>query len=369
MKTTVPLLRSNLLLAICSVAIVLVAAELLLRARGAGGHRDLRTLHEVQPDRPWLYGLRPGAEARLDVSGDVLYRINADGFRDRVYARPKPAGVFRIAVLGDSIAFGYGVAERDSFPERVERAFAAHHGADRIEVVNFGVNAYNAYNEAALFEELAPAFEPDLVLVQFCVNDLNDPTLHFDSSTNRVLESIPSLAFPNPDARQPPLPPRASLSTVCDGLALCTRLRLLFGDAANAPADAAAWKATFAPHDGPENVVEWRWLRDRYREIARAAAAEGGRLVVLAFPYQTQIRDETARLAQPELARIGAEEDWETIDLLAAFRDAARRTSEPLFLDVWHPTAAGHRAAADAIARELACRGLVPVEPGAECAS
>jgi lysophospholipase L1-like esterase len=354
---------------ICSVAVVLVAAELVLRARGESGRRDLRTLHEVRPDRPWLYGLRPGVEARLDISGDVLYRINADGFRDRVYARPKPADAFRIAVLGDSIAFGYGVAENDSFPERVERAFAAWNGAGSIEVLNFGVNAYNAYNEAELFKELAREFEPDLVLVQFCVNDLNDPTLHFDSSTNRVLEAIPTLAFPNPDDRQHPPPSRSVLSRFCDRFALCRRLRSLFGNGVGAPADPAAWKAAFVPHDGPENVIEWRWLRDRYREIARAVAPDGGRLVVLAFPYETQIGDETVLLAQPELARIGAEEDWETIDLLAAFRDAERQTSEPLYLDVWHPTAVGHRAAADMIARELACRGLVPVEPGADCDS
>ena len=94
-----PSLRSRLLLGAASLAVALAAAEGVLRAVAPSGGRALRALHEPQPDRPWLYRLRPGAEARLGVSDGVHYRINADGFRDRVYVRPKPDDVFRIAVV------------------------------------------------------------------------------------------------------------------------------------------------------------------------------------------------------------------------------------------------------------------------------
>src|SRR5204862_22861 len=62
---------------------------------------DLRALHELRPDRPWLYGMRPNAAVRV---GGVTYATNADGFRDRTYPRAKPPGTFRVVVLGDSIA-------------------------------------------------------------------------------------------------------------------------------------------------------------------------------------------------------------------------------------------------------------------------
>ena len=206
------------------------------------------------------------------------------------------------------------------------------------------------------------------MLVQFCVNDLNDPTLHFDASTALVLEAIPDAAFPDPSARRPPPLAPTRLASACERLALCSRLVALFAGPAGVPSDAAGWQAAFAPHDGPEHRAEWRWLRARYREIADAAAARGARFAVLAFPYQTQIDADAARAsAQPELLRIGAEEGWQTLDLLEPFRAAARRGSAPLLLDIWHPTAAGHRVAADAIARELACRGLLPIEPAADC--
>jgi len=359
-------LRSRLLAGFVGLTFALCAAEAVLRSTSPAVDGGLRGLHEMQPDRPWLYRLRPGAETRLAVSGDIPYRINSDGFRDRLYARPKPPGTHRIIVLGDSIAFGYGVAEDEAFPAVLEALLRAR-SSTRTEVLNFGVNGYNPYNEAALLAHLAPEYEPDLVLVQFCVNDLNDPTLHFDASTVQVLSEIPELAFPSPHSRIPGPPVRPGVRDMCGKIALCARSRKLFESRAQAAADPRTQTATFAPHDRPENRTEWRWLRDRYREMARTAAANGARFAVVVFPYQNQLGRQTRKTGQPEIARIAAQEGWEVADLLAAFRTAAAPNSEPLFLDLWHPTSAGHRIAAEAIAHELVCRALVPVRSRDEC--
>ena len=55
----------RLSLVLLGMAIGLGAAEASLRLM-ARLHpaEDLRGLHEPRPDRPWLYGLRPGAEGR-----------------------------------------------------------------------------------------------------------------------------------------------------------------------------------------------------------------------------------------------------------------------------------------------------------------
>jgi hypothetical protein len=70
-------------------------------------------------------------------------------------------------------------------------------------------------------------------------------------------------------------------------------------------------------------------------------------------------------------------EGWPAVDLLqplraAALRNAATAAGSPqraggLYLDVWHPTAEGHDVAAEAIARALRCRGLVPRAAPADC--
>jgi lysophospholipase L1-like esterase len=357
-------LRSRLLLGFASLFVALAAAEAWLRSGPSQRGVDLAALHETQAGSPWLYRLRPGAE--LSAADGIRYRINAEGFRDRPRARPKPAGVYRVIVLGDSIAFGYGVSSEDAFPARLERGLARAGPTPRIEVLNFGVNGYNPYNEAALVEQLAPVYGPDLVLVQFCVNDLNDPTLHFDASTAQTLGALPALAFPNPGARLPPAPEHGAARRACAPQDLCARMRALLRRAWPA-FDAATVAATFAPRDGAEHVVEWSWLRERYAGIAATAASRGARFGVIVFPYAGQLERGDAALAQPELARLGAEHGWETIDLLRAFRDAQARGGGPLLFDLWHPTAAGQAVAAEAIGRELVCRGLVPVAPGPAC--
>src|SRR5436309_6324437 len=154
-RARVRALAGRLGLVLFGLVVGLGLVEVVLRL--TPGHRqvaDLRGLHELRPDRPWLYGLRPGAEGRTDETGPIRYAINADGFRDRRYARPKPPGTFRIVVLGDSIAFGFGVAEEETFPKVLEARIAATAPQRRVEVLNLGVSGYNSFNEEALFADV-----------------------------------------------------------------------------------------------------------------------------------------------------------------------------------------------------------------------
>ena len=308
---------------------------------------DLRALHELRPDRPWLYGMQPNAAVRV---GGITYATNADGFRDRTYPRAKPPGTFRVVVLGDSITLGWGVALEESFPKRLEQRLGPS-----VQVLSLGVAGYNPYTEAQLFADVGVGYRPDLVLVEFCINDLNDPTLHFDASTMASLGALPEAAFPDPGGRRPAPGPAARL---------CRRLRTcaLLADRLAPGPDAAALAAALATHDQP-SAAELDWLAARYGEIARAAVAAGARFAVVVFPWKTQVDGRASDEVERRLAPLGAREGWATIDLLPAFR--AVRAGPPLFIDLWHPSAAGHRLAADALAVALVARGLVPSSTGA----
>ena len=168
------------LLILAGVVVGASLVELGLRL-AVPGAPDLRGLHMAEPTRPWLYRLRPGAEAQREGRDGVRYRINEDGFRGRRYAQTPPANTFRIVVLGDSLTFGYGVAESEVYTTLLAGVLAEPRGGRAVEVLNLGVGGYNPYNEVALFEGIGAAYQPDLVLVQFCINDLNDPRLHFDA--------------------------------------------------------------------------------------------------------------------------------------------------------------------------------------------
>jgi len=353
----------RLSLVLLGIAIGLGATEASLRLM-ARLHpaEDLRGLHEPRPDRPWLYGLRPGAEGRVTHTGAVRYVINADGFRDRLYPRAKPPGTFRIVVIGDSIAFGYGVELQESFPKLLEARLRARTDT-AIEVLNLGVNGYNSYTEAALFADVGIRYQPDLVLVEFCINDLNDPTLHFDTQTLLLLGNIPDAAFPDPQRRREPAGRPSVAFRACLHLRSCV---LLLGRLAPPPADGAALAAALKTHDDPSDV-ELAWLRDRYLDIAGAARAVGARLAIVVFPYATQVDGRVSDVVERRLGALGDAGGWATIDLLPAFRGAAAGGSRPLFIDLWHPNAAGHAVAAEALAAQLSCRGLVPAPPGEDC--
>ena len=348
-----------------SVLLALGAAELAARAVDAARPvRELRGLHELRPDRRWIYGLRPGAEGRLPASGDVPYRINEDGFRGPRHARPKPGGVFRIVVLGDSISFGYGVTEPEAWPRLLEASLASEASdasGPRVEVVNLAVGGYNAFNEARLLEDVGLGYEPDLVLVQFCINDLNDPTLHFDAQTRLHLADIPDEAYPDPAQRRVAAREPSAWLRACRRSRLCAGLDdLRLAVAAREPDDEMR-RAAGAPIERPG--PEWDWLEARYLEMAAAAERGGARFAVLAFPYREQLRGPDPHPVQQKLGELASRHGWVVVDPLPAFRSAAR--GAPLFLDWWHPSAAGQRAAAQAALRALACDApLLPVSRG-----
>lgn len=350
-------LRLPVLFAVLGTLVGLLAGEVAIRTLASGRQAtELRGLHRFRPELPWLYELRPGAEGRLDETGTALYRINADGLRDALHARSKPPGRFRIVVVGDSISFGYGVEEAEAYPQLLERELSRLAGTP-IEVVNLGVGGYNAYNEVELLRGVGTGYEPDLVLVQFCINDLNDPTVHFDAQTRLALSTIPDRAFPDPSRRRGSRHVRSRTLHWCRVSKLCAAAQDL-------------WLALRAPEfderalrDATELIEdtdrpEWRWLEERYREMEEVAEDAGASLWILAFPYRSQLTGSGAHPVQRRLEDLGRRNDWPVIDPLPAFR-AARTPGFPLFMDWWHPTAAGHRVAANVTARRLACGGAL----------
>ena len=64
--------------------------------------------------------------------------INRQRMRGRARVRARAAtGATRMAVLGDSIAFGWGVEDGETYPARLEAILNAR-GPGRVEVVNAG---------------------------------------------------------------------------------------------------------------------------------------------------------------------------------------------------------------------------------------
>jgi hypothetical protein len=94
----------------------------------------------------------------------AMVRTNRWGMRDIDYRMEPPPGVYRIALLGASIAMGSGVEMEDSFEAVLERRLNAERpGGLRFEILNFGVAGYAPQHTLFQLKQKVPAFQPDAV--------------------------------------------------------------------------------------------------------------------------------------------------------------------------------------------------------------
>jgi lysophospholipase L1-like esterase len=138
------------------------------RIGGYGFPRDL-----FVPDRELGFGLKPGFVGHFtrEYSG-VEIRINADGFRDGPFGEPGEGP--RVAFVGDSVVFGAGVDAAACMDARLEEELATRLGRGGATVLNLGIYAYSLDQYVTMLRRELPVLRPDLVLVGFCVNDIED---------------------------------------------------------------------------------------------------------------------------------------------------------------------------------------------------
>jgi hypothetical protein len=97
---------------------------------------------------------------------DQPLTTNSWGMRDRERAIEKPAGVYRIAIMGPSLVMGSGVSDAETFSRVLEANLNRSSGGTghRFEVLNFGIAGYALTQQLALFEDRAAPFRPDSVI-------------------------------------------------------------------------------------------------------------------------------------------------------------------------------------------------------------
>lgn len=178
-RTTAAFQRAGLV-----VAGVLLAAALLELSVRASGWRpvplptkegsaiqkvedpELRFVNRPNGVLTVRYVDRHGAPPR-----EVVHTVNRQGMRGQPFRRDKPPGVLRIACLGDSYTFGYGVNDEETWPAALQRLLDDAGLAGPVQILNFAVPAYETEQEVALLKKRVLDFEPDLVLLAWCIND------------------------------------------------------------------------------------------------------------------------------------------------------------------------------------------------------
>jgi len=194
-----------------------IAAEVRLSATGVA-----LSIPEEWKRRPVTV---PGAQSAYSWHGK-LHVHDAQGLRRAVPFRPKQEDRCRIIVLGDSLTYGYGVAEEEAYPRVLEGSLAADY---RVEVLNLGVSGWQSANIASAAEHFVPDLSPDLVVYGMCLNDFLEASE--GEETNRSRRAYP---FPLPERFTWEMKSRTLLAEIIeeryDRLLMLLGLRLDFFD-------------------------------------------------------------------------------------------------------------------------------------------
>jgi hypothetical protein len=188
--------RAELLLLAASVATGLLALEAAFRVAASlaqrrmlerawseppppGGLATLGQMLRPSRNRRLVYELKPGLDVRMVAptfrDGPVAVRTSVDGFRDEPCPLAKAPGTYRVVGVGDSLMFGWGVPQGGDYLSLLEERLRRDRPEHGWDVVNMAVPGYNTAMEAAALEARGLAFQPDLVLVGYCGNDLALP--------------------------------------------------------------------------------------------------------------------------------------------------------------------------------------------------
>lgn len=173
------------LLVLLPLATMIVLLEGVLRTT----HMFNARLAFTEPDRKIGYRFTPGSTYWFQGENDhsITGRINHLGWRDRERSLHKPAGTYRIAVIGDSFVEAFQVEQDSTFLSIAERNLNAPASGStrRVEVMNFGRSGMSQTEELLVLERDVLPCRPDMVLLLFTPqNDIADanPATAVDTS-------------------------------------------------------------------------------------------------------------------------------------------------------------------------------------------
>ena len=265
----------------------------------------------------------------FDPGNTVSHAHNSAGWRDQEHRIPKEERTLRILGLGDSYLWGQGVHQGDRVLDLVESSLAAQDPSRAVETINTARPGVNTFWQASTLQGRGLAYDPDLVILFFVLNDVEQdtrgPVAMVEFQTDyRNLYQQPDWFTAHSQlwgwARQ------RSIATA--------RARRYVTDCV----------ASFHEHS-------WKWelTTGALDQIQAALDARGIPLLMVVFPFFVELDGDYPFASIHEVVRQHAEERG--IPLLD-LRDAYRAFHGP---ELWvhetdqHPNELAHRVAAEAV--------------------
>jgi lysophospholipase L1-like esterase len=275
--------------------------------------------------------------------------INSRSIRGPEITVPKPSGVFRIVVLGDSIPMdqpGFVDELSDQLKDR-----------GTIEVINASLRGYTSFQELTFFKRYLVDTDPDLVIWAYCLNDNHKFQHRFDEDAHMLLtdEARESLAI------------NTWWDWVVSRSYVLTTIRVgLFGPAERRSSSIFPWE-TRVDFNIAWKDYSWRFYEGHLREMVELLKPRNVLLTIIIFPFEPQLalrshqesRDYILK-PQTKLAELCEKYAVPLLDLYPRFEQAYDTGAHLYRTDAMHLNWAGHHLTAAELMQFLDVHRLVP---------
>ena len=245
---------------------------------------------------------------------------NNEGFRaDRDYTLNKSGDTFRILVLGDSVALGWGVNFNETYSQLLEKKFNQLNTTN-FEVINLGIGNYNTAMELEILKDKGLKYNPDLIILGYYINDAEIAPEKLKTDLIGLIKSHSYLYALLGDKY----------------------LDLKIGSSADYNYTnyySALYKEGFEGKNKAESAL---------KEISEISKSNKISLIVVIFPEFHNFKDYAFQNATDFVTNISEQENIPYLDLLPYYKEYNPK-------DIWvsyedaHPNTLGHKIAAEAI--------------------
>lgn len=165
-------LRAIIFISVPAFGVVLLALEGFLRISGYVPYYLEKRTFIPSEDPRILYELNPGFSG---LYAGVPVSIGPLGTRGSFDTSASDATIYRVAIAGDSIAFGQGVHDHETLAARL-RPLLRERSSSGADVVNLGVPGYNTCQEYWYIQKVSKNIDLDAIVLLYSDNDV-DPAV------------------------------------------------------------------------------------------------------------------------------------------------------------------------------------------------
>ena len=331
----------TIILGFFSIFASLVIGEIVLQLLGYHGVPSAVLENVTQIDDPVLnWGHKPNS-MRIG-EGNVIFQYNNMGFRDRNHQIENPNEMFRVVVLGDSVTEGYGVELKETFSSVLQADFNDKN--QKVEIITIAQGGLNTPQEIHLLEKTGLTFKPDLVVVNFVLNDSDffskyrvvDCDRGHPDCEIKLLNLFNLQIKINPEIKY-------FLRTFALFNFINERMQNLLGSTFGSENQVLDYfKSIWSKESNRNKVV------NGFGQLASLQEQHHFKVLVLIWPIVTDYSNYSYKHIHDWVEETAKDYDLPIIDLLPHFSKYPYKQLQVMSLDHVHPNSLGHKIAAEA---------------------